>query len=1722
MTVETLSMLKRYYNYLINKLVQFFEKSNQLKAGDRYNFYIEDENQLKEFYEILKGSKPLIVEPFTYTREGSTETFESFTVRINNIKLLVVSEENGTENYITYLRNQVAKQDFGFKECALLILYSGQLDSLSGGSESLSKKGMPFNFTEFTKELRQEIDQSKLELFEKEILRENLQKKQELHNYDSSDILDLNIIASILYDKRLKDEDYPLLDLFPDKILKDVPSKEKRAERRNDNYKLFEQIQFAIQDGNLEHELDGVLSPEGIDYLGHHLTDKKYLKVEYSKYAKYTDRKEATPIRFEKVKILNETAEQILWSREDGESKNQLRKNNLIVFNPKGTFPLRLQLEFDLFVKEKFVESGNKNTIDFKASGKKIELIINHFTYNQEYIHLLYRDSAQKSNLIHFKVIVLPFVEKLLDGIKERYTIQNKSGTITVPYEDQLKLQKQGIDRKVTLPSEDTLELNFEEKVLLEVDSSVDEEYVPFKIKSEGIEIEMQAYQKVDSPKPITGWKVWQNKRIIKKSFVLEIEGDNILLCHENEHYSVRGNYRKNLLLEAQIMKQFGHFWSQSAEIEIEEKELEGLPEKLSMAYHEYFQYILSKSNIPSLISLDNIGVKYAKNYVDAFIQEVNNLSEGKAVNPDILNSLFSLGTVKESFGDHKLKLSPLHPLNVAYQLQLNKDVGNERLYDSILRKMTAGNLLPYFKWSENSGENNKVVYGFKENDHSPEWLYYSNDYKFKQLYTKRFVRGLVKQKLSDFIRNFGYLFDYHLETPLKINAINMGDCESILQGIFDYYKNQVSDGISIYQLRPIEVHIYGSKNYVTKFEEFAHYEDAEEIKKKFEIDFNSKKHDFKELINQFRKKVDYYISELDDKNHYVHLSFFQFNNDQLGYENIESNLLPSGVSIGGLINDIPSVYDGTAYKTGFGTKYHQGENRLNQIGKKYNQLGRIIGTSNPFYSNQSMCTVVKRSIRSDLKTFYSLSQWVCFIDPRFDLSFFKDDSDLIIIHYSDQYSNASGYDAITVTQKSNQYEYALQELLQGFWNEEDDLEKYTDENIKSLINLFNTINGEWLLGMISNRSTEDVKREKLSLLSAVKSFLAIHDHSDLIWIPISLEEILRISGGAGLKSTEGLFSTKNLDTKGKHCDDLLMIGLRENDLQLEMHLYPLEVKIGSPDKKKALEQVRDTFRLLQDHLCPEEETFLTKLYRNFFAKLCIINASKLELYEVWPEKNWKKVTEDYRERLMNNDFVIRDDFKSVIGCGGTMMFLKDLGLGRKLIMDSDNVLSMQLLENDAYTLLLNSIPKIKEKFVEVENSMDSNRMLSKCKMETIERSSDKINDREDFQHKTDCDKTTDTEKISSVDEYIHEGKVENMKFDMIGVDEKVEIYSILRNKFEALRIDMLPIHIDEVAFVEGPAFYRMALYPSPSTTQSKIESVINEINLVLGLPREQSVRVFGDFGTLWLEVPKKKEHCVMVTTEHIWKEFHIDEDFKIPFGMDISGGVVSVDFSSSNSPHLLMAGTTGSGKSVVLDTLIRSAAKFYSPQELNMFLIDPKGNELIDFEDLEHVKEENGESSEDAIVLLQRGVEEMQQRYQLFKEQKQKIGKAAKNIDDYNQHVTEKMPRWIIVLDEYADLIEENTDNKKEIESLLKRLSQKARAAGIHVILATQKPLASVVSSTIKANLPGVLALKVKTTGDSRVVIDENGAETLAGNGDSLFKNGAGKVVRVQCAIHN
>ena len=271
---------------------------------------------------------------------------------------------------------------------------------------------------------------------------------------------------------------------------------------------------------------------------------------------------------------------------------------------------------------------------------------------------------------------------------------------------------------------------------------------------------------------------------------------------------------------------------------------------------------------------------------------------------------------------------------------------------------------------------------------------------------------------------------------------------------------------------------------------------------------------------------------------------------------------------------------------------------------------------------------------------------------------------------------------------------------------------------------------------------------------------------------------------------------------------------------------------------------------------------------------------------------------------------------------------------------------------------------------------------------------------------------------------------------------------------------------------------------------------------------------MYRDSGSVVIDVPKTDGERFFVDAKLLWGKWSPSSGLEVPIGITQLKEVVTIDFSSSNTPHLLIGGTTGSGKSEALNTILTGLTEFYTAEQLRLILVDPKGTELQHFSESEFLEGEIGWSAQNALDLLEVAFEEMEKRYALFQSAK------AKHLASYNAKCGPelRLPWWMVVLDEYADLTAD-PDSKKKIEATLKRLTQKARAAGIHIIIATQKPSVDVINTVLRSNLPAQLALRVKNSTESKVVMDETGAENLTGKGDA-FLHADGKLIRVQCAI--
>lgn len=323
-----------------------------------------------------------------------------------------------------------------------------------------------------------------------------------------------------------------------------------------------------------------------------------------------------------------------------------------------------------------------------------------------------------------------------------------------------------------------------------------------------------------------------------------------------------------------------------------------------------------------------------------------------------------------------------------------------------------------------------------------------------------------------------------------------------------------------------------------------------------------------------------------------------------------------------------------------------------------------------------------------------------------------------------------------------------------------------------------------------------------------------------------------------------------------------------------------------------------------------------------------------------------------------------------------------------------------------------------------------------------------------------------------------------------------------------------LNIRVSEVD--TGPTVTQFELDLEPGLRLNKVTALEDDLAIALRVPSVRVVAPIPGKNTVGVEVPNEKQVTVRLK-ELIQATGAKSDEMKIPlyFGKDVSGRSLAVDL--AKMPHLLIAGRTGTGKSVCLNSLILSMLMTRTPDEVKMLMIDPKMVELSPYKTLPHLMHPVITDMKKAEAVLAWAVDKMEERYDLLS----KVG--VRHLDGFNkmdrstvmsklgiselheeaQSVPHKMPYIVIIADEMADLM---MTSGKDVEAHIIRLAQKSRAVGIHLVLATQKPTVDVITGLIKSNLPARVSFQVASKTDSRVVIDDNGAERLLGCGDMLY----------------
>lgn len=352
-------------------------------------------------------------------------------------------------------------------------------------------------------------------------------------------------------------------------------------------------------------------------------------------------------------------------------------------------------------------------------------------------------------------------------------------------------------------------------------------------------------------------------------------------------------------------------------------------------------------------------------------------------------------------------------------------------------------------------------------------------------------------------------------------------------------------------------------------------------------------------------------------------------------------------------------------------------------------------------------------------------------------------------------------------------------------------------------------------------------------------------------------------------------------------------------------------------------------------------------------------------------------------------------------------------------------------------------------------------------------------------------------------------GLLENRPHE-INVYSDDELEQMAKTIEEALFNYRLQVQV--VGINQGPVITQFELEPSAGIKSSQIANLDKDLARLLSVPTVRVVEVIPNKPYIGLEVPNRERKVVGL--RHLLESPEYQQSkspLPLVLGVDVTNRPVVVDL--VKMPHLLVAGTTGSGKSVGINVMLASMLYKATAKDLHLILVDPKVLEMAMYRDIPHLKMPVITEMNQAESALSWAVDEMERRFNLM------AGSGVRTLNDYNQNASDEayLPYLVIVIDELADLM---ISTGKKVEEPIIRLAQKGRAAGIHLILATQRPTVDVITGLIKANITTRIAFQVSSKIDSRTIIDHNGAEALLGNGDMLYlPAGAPQALRVHGA---
>jgi len=1167
-----------FSGFLVARLIDWL--GDKIQSGYRYRFYSDDTDQLRSILEALQKYQSGTIEylgiSLPYISLGSHHL-----VFVNDVENVM------NEHFISNLRDAISGSDEAFINCALLVVHQSRLDTLLNSAHDLSSVGAPFNAQEVKKKLNDQCKETtNLKLFKallaiqtKQIVMEN----QSAFGYQG------------VYDSIANDcVDFKSLNLFEDKDLDKFESADKIQKRLEENQKLYTEVEYNAK--NFSNELAERLTKYSPEFIKEHLVDE-WENVSLQQLHKEIDKNRGKFISFDASESITDESYII---RDDSTTAAGQRNKNVIVFVEHDYASLLLKFKGNGLRTENFSIMDNKELADtnpfvYMSISRQLDLKV---PFNGNPLYFRVRLHTSRSSETHFfKFLIVRKGSFYLGGIKNHFLVKPKEKELLLKLNSfELSFTPTQADETYALPVNteqvnvvDHPYLNIEQfydahdEVRLSITNGIDALTVSFENEKIEDKISIPLLFNTQRADRLFAGGINAEYNQAKKKAILD--NREFLLVGERVTYI---EY-EHMLITCQAY-QFNNG------ILATYSDLHNIDEKIASSYRALLEYFQANKTTPSLCAWGIDVCALATTFIDHYLSYISNIEQDQALSCDH-KSMFELGFVRDK---GKTFLSPFSPLSLSYILHIVKraDASYKDLFSVTLKRLNAKGLFPYLFINNDNYAHTKVV------EEDPFWLEFvpNEDNEFS------YISKLTAEKIREFKEAFSALFDFRKDAPLILNSINNGRNEELFEGIVEFYKKSFTDPVKMI------VNLYDDKYEETAFDKFSDMDGNSSIKVKYRLSED----DADSIIDVMRTHITYSKHLAKDEQNYCHLSFFK-NNEKVKIRNLKVQTKQSGLVCEGLISGESSEKKGEHFFSGFGLRNMDIADLTHlKLAKIFNAMQRPVYESGSSYGKEnSIALMISDNFKALLEKSYLSALWTVIIDPKVTLDFFDSYKDLILIHYSDQYSSSANYDAITVTAKSDLYSSLV--------------------GSKNIISEFNAFNGEWLIKMITERET--IKKEKNGIIAAYKYITAFLSSPQITWVPLSVAEMIRVSGNVGLSMSDADFTRYNESQtnfelkKGPISDDILLVGFCDEGVVL----YPVEVKSGSADMKKALQQTKALKAYFYDHLF-SGNSLKGRLLKGLFIRQVFMQVEKYQLYDVFDEDYFNSLYEK-REYLLDGNY---------------------------------------------------------------------------------------------------------------------------------------------------------------------------------------------------------------------------------------------------------------------------------------------------------------------------------------------------------------------------------------------------------------------------------------------------------------------------------------------------